>query len=130
MPSLQTCVPEESFQWVRDVESLKDRKQEDEMVAGDQEAGPHGLGASILPTQPGAVFTMNSAPSPCSPSLRSPHLAAQLPACTNVIGQQVGGKENPSSMLTILMKSFKHLRPEYLLGEGNIIILIISVTTY
>lgn len=39
-------------------------------------------------------------------------------------GQQVGGKENPSSMLTILIKSFLNIeKPEYLLGEGNIMIL-------
>ena len=34
-------------------------------------------------------------------------------------------------MLTILIKSFLNIeKPEYLLGEGNIMIFIISVATY
>lgn len=123
-----------NFKLGRDCEVLEGREQE-RWLRG---RGPGGWGSGargLDPAHPSTVclLVMNSAlPHPALPSLRSPHLAAaQLPACTNVIGQQVGGKENPSSMLTILMKSFLNLlKPEYLLGEGNIIILIISVATY
>ena len=96
-------------------------------MAGDQETGPWGFGAAILAhPSTGCLLVMNSAlPHSALPCLGSPHLSsAQPPADTKVTGQQVGGKENPSSMLTILMKSFLNIeKPEYLLGEGNIMIL-------
>ena len=116
-----------NFKLGRDYESQKAGSRRDVYITGDQEAGPRGLGASIL-AHPSTVclLVMNSAlPHSALPSLRSPHLSsAQPPACTNVTGQQVGGRENPSSMLTILLKSFLIIqKPEYLLGEGNKVIL-------
>ena len=86
-----------------------------------------GLGASIL-AHPSTVclLVMNS----CSLTLLSHalghhtcHLLSHL-LIPRSLGQQVGGKDDPSSMLTILMKSFLNIeKPEYLLGEGNIMIL-------
>ena len=88
-----------------------------------------GLGGSGLDPGPPqhSVFPGNelSTPSLCSPKpqVTSPG-SSSATACTNVAGQQVGGKENPSSMLTILIKSFLNIeKPEYLFGEGNIMIL-------
>ena len=72
-------------------------------MAGDQEAGPWGRGASILAHPSTArLLGMHSALHSACPSLGSPHLSsAQPPADTQALGQQVGGKENPSSMLTV-----------------------------
>ena len=137
-PSCQVCKPvllqSLNFKLGRDYEVLKGREQERCLRGRGPGGWASGARASIR-AHPSTVcfLVMNSAlPHSALPSLRSPHLAAaQLPAWTNVTGQQVGGKENPSSMLTILLKSFLNiLKPEYLLGEGNIMILIISVATY
>ena len=103
-------------------------------MAGDQEGGPRGFEASIL-AQPSTVclLVMHSAlPHSALPAVghHTCHLLSNL-LNPRSLGQQVGGQEYPSAMLTILMKSFLNIqRPEYLLGEGNIIILIILVTTY
>ena len=96
-------------------------------MAGDQETGPWGFGAAIL-AHPSTVclLVMNS----CSLTLLSHalghhtcHLLSHL-LIPRSLGQQVGVKENPSSMLTILIKSFLNIeKPEYLFGEGNIMIL-------
>ena len=96
-------------------------------MAGDQETGPWGFGAAILAhPSTGCLLVMNS----CSLTLLSHalghhtcHLLSHL-LIPRSLGQQVGGKDDPSSMLTILMKSFLNIeKPEYLLGEGNIMIL-------
>ena len=103
-------------------------------MAGDQEAGPWGLGASIL-AQLSMVYLLvmySALPHSALPAVghHTCHLLSHL-LTPRSLGQQVGGQEYPSAMLTILMKSFLDIqRPEYLLGEGNIMILIISVTTY
>ena len=92
------------------------------------------LGASILAQPSSACLRgMHSALlTLLSPALghHTCHLLSHL-LTPRPLGQQVGGKENPSGMVTSLLKSFLNIQtPEYLLGEGNIMVLIISVTTY
>jgi len=67
----------------RDYESRKAGSRREAYMAGDKEAEPRELGASIL-AHPSTVclLVMNSAlPHPALPSLRSPHLAAAPATC-------------------------------------------------
>ena len=127
----QVCKPVSlqslNFKLGRDCEVPEGREQE-RCLRG---RGPGDWALGVRGCYPGPPQHRVSAgnelmlPHSALPCLGSPHLSsAQPPADTKVTGQQVGGKENPSSMLTILMKSFLNIeKPEYLLGEGNIMIL-------